>query len=109
MTAQVRGEPFEKLRISLLKRLPGLSSIYNSIQYRNYEFIRLALKLQQGNIFLDGSKDPQRLLYFLASKNYDISVICMTRDGRAQSFSQLHKNDFPHSYTSTYVKTLRIP
>ena len=91
MRAQVRGPVFEAIR-SLVLRWPGIAKEKNAILERNQQFINAACELQGGQWFLDGSKDPHRLRYLQDSGRFNIKVIEMYRDGRAQSHSQRKKN-----------------
>ncbi|RZI59773.1 MAG: hypothetical protein EOP14_03815 [Pseudomonas sp.] len=98
MGAQVRGKLFERVRKTLLDS-PVLGTTYRKILQRNARLIELICELQGGSLFLDGSKDPQRLMYFQRSGNWDIHVLRLHRDGRAQSNSRRQKTrnpvDFP--------------
>ncbi len=107
--AQVRGPVFEIVRRAALTLLPGLSSRYRSIMQRNEFLVRQTLELQNGSLFLDGSKDPNRLLYFINSDLFDLRVIYMHRDGRAQSNSRRHKKRWPVDYAGAaaeWAKTI---
>lgn len=92
--AQVRGRVFEVVRDVCLRVLPTLRSEYRALLEQNHFLAGLILQLQGGHLFLDGSKDPQRLLYFQRSNLFDIKIIRMHRDGRSQCNSQCkHAND----------------
>ena len=92
--AQVRGRLFERIRKALLDS-PVLRSTYRKILQRNARLIELICELQGAGLFLDGSKDPQRLMYFQRSGHWDIRVIRLHRDGRAQSNSRRLKTRNP--------------
>lgn len=95
--AQIRGGGFELLRRVLLALPPGAST-YRSVLERNTRLIDLICELQGSDLFVDGSKDPQRLLYFQRSGNWDVRVIRMFRDGRAQSHSRRQKPRNPVNF-----------
>ena len=88
LRARVRGPLFESVRRQLLKSVPGLAREYRQVMAQNRMLIEVIQRQQGADIFLDGSKDPQRLLYFLRSGHWSIDVIRLHRDGRAQSHSQ---------------------
>lgn len=107
--AQVRGAAFEAVRRTVLTLTPGLRQRYRSILQRNEFLVRQALELQNGSLFLDGSKDPNRLLYFIDSDRFDLRVIYMHRDGRAQSNSRRQKKRWPVGYAGAaaeWAKTI---
>ena len=91
LLAQCRGEAFEFLRYWTTKLLPGLNNEITRVLDRNVALAEAIIELQDGKLLLDGSKDPQRLIYFLNSGKFDISVIRMVRDGRAQCNSRREK------------------
>ncbi|MCR9278937.1 MAG: sulfotransferase [Pseudomonadaceae bacterium] len=107
--AQVRGPAFELVRRLTLGLVPGLRQNYQSILQRNEFLVRQTLELQSGSLFLDGSKDPNRLLYFIDSDLFDLRVIYMHRDGRAQSNSRRQKKRWPVDYAGAaaeWAKTI---
>lgn len=89
--AQVRGLGFEALRSVAIGCVPGLQQEYNAILKRNKVLVDVCLELQGGSIFIDGSKDPNRLEYLVRSNLWDIDVLYMVRDGRAQANSAREK------------------
>ena len=92
MGAQVRGSFFEMLRSFCLKNIPSLKSEFQGVIDQNEKIVDLLMSNKRpGNWFLDGSKDPNRLKYFLDSSKLPIKVIEMYRDGRAQSHSYCKK------------------
>ena len=97
MMAQIRGDIFERLRLWMIN-FPGINKHYQSIIDRNHCIIEAICKLQNADIFLDGSKDPQRLMYYFRSGLYDIKVIRMVRDGRAQCNSRRQKPRRPVNF-----------
>lgn len=98
--AQVRPLGFEAVRRALIKLVPSWSKAFSAILDRNYAFVRSVLKLQGGDVFLDGSKDPQRLLYLQQSDRFDLSVLQITRDGRAQCHSQRIKDGWDGGFAT---------
>lgn len=95
LNAQVRGVLFEKTRLSTIKTIPNLHSEYQKIIKQNKSIIDISTDLLGGELFLDGSKDSNRLLYLMESGNWSIDVIRMHRDGRAQSHSRRKKENNP--------------
>lgn len=107
--AQVRGKAFEMVRRAALALTPGLRGHYHAILKRNEFLVSQTLELQSGSVFLDGSKDPNRLLYFIDSGLFDLRVIYMHRDGRAQSNSRRQKKRWPVNYAGAaaeWAKTI---
>ena len=90
--AQLRGPWFERLRKLSIGVVPGLKTEYNRILKANEAFIDISCQQQGARYFVDGSKDPQRLQYFIDSGLWHVKVICITRDGRAQSLSHREKS-----------------
>ncbi len=89
--AQVRAPWFEAVRRLSIGMLPGLRAQFSAVLEKNIVLAEIITELQQGQYFLDGSKDPHRLLYFQQSGRFDIKVIRIHRDGRAQSNSRREK------------------
>ena len=102
--AQVRSNAFEIVRNSLIRSVIPLNRQFNKILNKNMEMIEAICELQAGSIFLDGSKDPHRLLYLYNSGLWDISVIKMVRDGRAQSNSNRLKEISNMNYEQSAIE-----
>lgn len=96
--AQVRGGLFETLRSLCIQAVPQIRQAHRRILEQNFVLADLIRQKLGGSYFLDGSKDPNRLLYFLRSDKWDIHVIKMIRDGRAQCNSQRNKKYFHGSF-----------
>jgi len=92
MRMTVKSNWIELLRSHLLFCLPGYVSAVNSIIDRNVGLMKLILQEQGAKIFLDGSKDARRLVYFLQSPKFAVKVVRIVRDGRGVSCS-FKKND----------------
>lgn len=107
LLAQIRTPFFEYLRKLTIKILPGLNKRFNTIMDKNKNMIDAICEIQGRNYFLDGSKDPQRLLYFLESDTWNVKVISMIRDGRAQSNSCRQKkgNDMDYKRSAKEWKS----
>ena len=78
----VRGRVVEKIRESLITLLPRARKIYCDIVEQNKAIIDGVCSAEKTRIFLDGSKDPNRLLHLKRSNKWNIKVIFLTRDGR---------------------------
>lgn len=96
--AQIRGSTFEASRRALIATVPPLRHEFRRVLEQNYKLTKLISEKQNGEWFLDGSKDPNRLLYFLRSDKWDLKVIKLYRDGRAQSNSHRSKPKFDCTY-----------
>lgn len=89
--AQMRSPVFEVMRDMAINLLPGLARTFQEILNKNRLLVDVTMGLQGGSVFIDGSKDPNRLKYLLQSSYWDIEVISMVRDGRAQANSAREK------------------
>ena len=101
--AQVRGSLFEKTRKSCISLFPKVRSEFGRILQQNQTLIDLIVNKREAEYFLDGSKDPNRLLYLLDSGRWDIRVINITRNGISQTNSQRSR---PH-YRGTFDDAAR--
>lgn len=93
LRAAVRGTAFEVLRKIGLKVLPTARRQFKKIMDKNKAVIDAVLKLQQADVFLDGSKDPIRLKYLWDSGYWNVKVIFLTRDGRGAANSYMKHHD----------------
>jgi len=91
LKAQVRSGFFETIRKVCIESIPSVRSEYSRILEKNRLMIEAICQLQSKDVFLDGSKDPNRLLYLKRADDWDIRIIKMYRDGRAQSNSNRQK------------------
>jgi hypothetical protein len=82
--AQVRGKVFETIRDLFIRFVPRINRTFHRIIEKNRLMVEEICKLQECDLFLDDSKDPNRLIYFIESGLWDVNVIRMHRDGRAQ-------------------------
>jgi len=80
--AAVRGRVTQAVRNHMIDYLPGLKANLDELIMRNFVLAQIICEIQDGTIFLDGSKDAPRLLYFIRSGLWDIRVIYLQRDGR---------------------------
>lgn len=87
--AAVRGSTFEMLRKVGLKVLPVARRQFQKILDKNRAIIDTVLKLQQADVFLDGSKDPVRLKYLWDSGYWNVKAIFLIRDGRGAANSYM--------------------
>jgi hypothetical protein len=78
----VRGKGVEGIRAWLLETFPSYKHSLHRILDQNEAVIDFITKEDGTNIFLDGSKDPNRLLHLMRSNRWNIKVIYLTRDGR---------------------------
>jgi len=87
ITATVRGRAFELVRSLVLHLIPGVTRRLSAISAHNRSLADIVCELQGGRIFLDGSKDPSRLMHLANSGDWNVYVICLQRDGRGVSTS----------------------
>jgi len=88
LRARVRGTAIEKVRRFLLEGLKGPRRELMRVLERNRRVIAAILHVQGGEIFVDSSKDPVRLL-LQRSELWDVKVVQLVRDGRATANSHI--------------------
>lgn len=94
LSSGFKGSFFEKLRKLCLGLYRGCRNKYSAILERNRIAIEVIKQIQGGDIFLDGSKDPNRLYFFLKSGYWRIKILYLIRDGRGSTNSSIrHHND----------------
>ena len=79
----------------MLRLLPACQRQLYKIFERNRQMIEVICKLQQGAIFLDGSKDPIRLKLLDLAGYWDLKVIYLIRDGRGATNSYMRHYNVP--------------
>lgn len=79
----VRGPFLEILRNLALKTWPSAGTAIRKVTTRNRMLIDVICRISDKPAFLDGSKDPIRLLHFVRSGEFDVRAIHLIRDGRA--------------------------
>lgn len=93
--ATVRDPWFEALRKMARNTLPGCQKQFLTILEQNRAIIEAVCDIQGGDVFLDGSKDPLRAMYFAESDLWDFYLINMVRDGRGTSNSDKKHSSHP--------------
>jgi hypothetical protein len=89
LRATVHDDFWELIRKQAINYLPGCRKELNHILHQNKEIIDIILEIQEADVYLDGSKDPNRLKYFYESGFWDIRVIFLVRDGRGVTNSYM--------------------
>lgn len=92
MTPTLHGVLLEKLRRAAFALYPGAQKTLNAQLERNAKIIEAICELQQGDVFLDESKDPLRAMYFANSDLWDFRVVQLVRDGRGTINSDIKHN-----------------
>jgi hypothetical protein len=82
LRAQVRGPLLEAVRSFALRVLPGVSREFQRILERNGALIEAVCAQRGASIFLDASKEPNRLLYLSRSGRWPLKAVHLVRDGR---------------------------
>lgn len=93
LRAGVHGGLVENVRKLALKVLPGCSQNYDNILRQNKTLINAITSIQGASVFLDDSKDPIRVKYFLESDHWNVKIIYLTRDGRGTTCSYMKHNN----------------
>jgi hypothetical protein len=91
----VRGPMFEKLRTLALHVVPGAQHTYHAILEKNKAFIEVLTHQKKASVFLDGSKDPNRLEFLTQAGYWPIKTIYLIRDGRGAAASYMKHYNVP--------------
>jgi hypothetical protein len=103
----VRGLFLEMIRSAALTAWPQARSAHWMITERNRAMIDAICETSERPVFLDGSKDPVRLLHFARSGEFDVRGIHLLRDGRAILASHKKRNpDMNANLRDWRMKTL---
>ena len=90
--ANVGGRLFEAARLLALRTLPGAAGEFRGILERNRQLVDSICELRGGaRVFVDGSKEPNRLKYLIGSGFWDVKAVHLVRDGRGQVHSRLRR------------------
>jgi hypothetical protein len=87
--ASVRGALLEAGRSLALRMLPAAAREFGRILERNQLLIDAICKLRGTRVFLDGSKEPNRLKYMIQSGLWNVKAVHLVRDGRGVAHSLL--------------------
>ncbi len=106
--ALVRNRWFERVRSLLLGVFPESLSRLRETSRQNFVLSQIVCELQEGPIFMDGSKDSTRLLHMMRSDLWDVKVIYLQRDGRGVVNSYLkHDNIDEQGAVHYWIKAMR--
>lgn len=86
-----RGGLLELARRTFINLSPACRRHFARIDRTNEAFAEAALATSDRQVFLDGSKDPNRLAYLKRLTNLQIKVIYMIRDGRGVMNSMMKR------------------
>jgi hypothetical protein len=89
--ARVRGTWFEALRSLALRLLPGAAQEFQGILERNRVMIETICGARGARVFLDSSKEPNRLKYMIQSGLWNVKPVHLVRDGRGVTQSLLRR------------------
>jgi len=95
LRAGIRGRFLEAIRNSMLRLLLGCQRSLYDILERNRQIIDVICHLQQGEMFLDGSKEPIRLKLLNSADYWNLKVIYLIRDGRGVTNSYMRHYNVP--------------
>lgn len=103
-----RSAVFSHSSAFLLRALPSCRTDLRQIIEQNRVLISVITALQNARVFLDGSKDPERLNQLLLSRRWRIKVIHLIRDGRGvvNSYKKHHGVDV-RCATGEWLRTAR--
>jgi hypothetical protein len=89
--ADLRGPAFEAARSLAIRLLPGAHREFEDILERNRVMIDTICRMRDAHVFVDGSKDSNRLKYMVDSGLWDVRVVFLVRDGRGVTLSRLKR------------------
>lgn len=89
LSSRVRNSLMEAARMLLLRS--GVVGGFNDILRKNKLLVDAVCELQGGSVFLDGSKDCNRLMYFVRSGLWDVKVVNLVREERGQLCSLMSR------------------
>ncbi len=95
LRASVRGPLLEKFRMFALQFVPGAWGKYCAILEKNRACIELLAQQKRARVFLDGSKDPNRLKFFVEASYWPTKTIYLIRDGRGAAASYMKHYQAP--------------
>lgn len=103
----------ELVRNSLLAAVPRAAATLRRLNERNRAIAEAVCQVQGADVFLDGSKEPQRFLMMLRAGFPDPHVIHIVRDGRAAANSAIGHEyaDLGHAardWRNTHAQAMRI-
>lgn len=73
---------------------PFLRQRYRAVCQANHTFIQAVCQQKQASVYLDGTKDITNTIYQQGCDCFEVLVVRLVRDGRAQTYS--HLNRHPH-------------
>jgi hypothetical protein len=91
----VRPLPFDRFSDLALRFCPPLRRQLTAIVRQNHLLMEVVLGLQGGRVFLDGSKDPERLKQLRRAAAGPVKVVRLTRDGRGVTNSYMKYHHVP--------------
>jgi hypothetical protein len=93
LCSNVKNRIIETVGRYAISFLPGCKKLVSKIIEQNIALMKIICRLQKGYIFMDGSKDPNRLIHLINSGHFNTKVIYLIRDGRgaASSYMKHHK------------------
>jgi hypothetical protein len=89
INAGVRPFPWPALSDSAIKLLPRCRRTLAGVLQQNFRLMETIAEAQQGRVFLDGSKDPERLRMLLRGLSLPVKVVRLLRDGRGVTNSYM--------------------
>lgn len=104
LKATVHGSFLETIRKIIINHHPSTGKALAKVASNNSILISAICEVQNKAVFLDGSKDPARVLHFHRAGNFDLFVIHLIRDGRAVVASY-KKRDLKHKNNIRLWKT----
>lgn len=94
--SSIFGQPYNLIGYMMLRLIPHYNKTFQKNLSTNKAFIEKVCEIQNKPIFLDGSKDPERLYHFKRELELELKVINLHRDGRG----------FVNSYKKHYNTTI---
>lgn len=100
LKATYKNKWFSMARAILIKAIPGAAATLREKVRRIFDIGQAIRVAQNGRVFLDASKHPVRLHYFMQSGLWNIKVVYLTRDGRGVTCSNMSNQglEFKQAY-----------
>jgi len=100
LSSGYKGGVTEQLRNIAISLYPNCRKKFKRIIENNRIAIEVIKKIQGGDIFLDGSKDPNRLNFFFQAGYWKIKILYIIRDGRGSTNSSIRHHNDPMAVTA---------
>jgi hypothetical protein len=103
MNAGIRGGGWPRISDWILDRIPQYRRLLAELVLQNELLMQATCEVQHGRVFLDASKDPERLRIFRRFLRQPLKVIRILREGRGVANSYMKRHGVPMSVAAREV------